>query len=48
MRALARGRSQLTYPAFYRAFGIAQALAPTLMGRFAGRAGSGYRRPPES
>jgi uncharacterized protein len=48
MRALERRRSQLTYPAFYRVFGIAQALAPSLMGAFAGRAGAGYRRPPET
>ena len=44
MRALERRRSQLTFPAFYRAFGIAQALAPTLMLRISGRAGSGYKR----
>jgi NAD(P)-dependent dehydrogenase (short-subunit alcohol dehydrogenase family) len=44
MRALERRRDQLTYPAFYRVFGIAQALAPTLMLRVSGRAGSGYKR----
>ena len=48
MRALERRREQLTYPAFYRAFGIAQAIAPTLMLRVSSRAGSGYKRPDET
>ena len=39
--AIASGRKQLTYPAFYRVFGILQALAPSLLARIGG---SGYRR----
>jgi NAD(P)-dependent dehydrogenase (short-subunit alcohol dehydrogenase family) len=35
--ALPRRRRELTYPAFYRVFGIAQAVAPGLLGRFAAR-----------
>jgi hypothetical protein len=42
--ALRRRRAELTYPRFYRVFGVAQALAPALVRRFAGRA-RGYRRP---
>ena len=36
-------RPELTYPRFYRTFGVAQALAPGLLGRFASRSRSGYR-----
>jgi NAD(P)-dependent dehydrogenase (short-subunit alcohol dehydrogenase family) len=43
-RGLARRKGELTYPRLYRAFAIVQALAPTLVGRVASRAGSGYRR----
>ena len=38
---IASGRKQLTYPAFYRVFGILQALAPSLLARIGG---SGYRK----
>jgi len=44
VRGVESGRSELTFPAFYRVFGIAQSLAPSLLGRFAGRSGGGYRR----
>ena len=47
VRALERRRSQLTYPAFYRVFGIAQVLAPTLLGRISARS-RGYRRPTDA
>jgi NAD(P)-dependent dehydrogenase (short-subunit alcohol dehydrogenase family) len=43
--ALPRRRRELTYPAFYRVFGIAQAVAPALLGRFAARSRGGYRQP---
>jgi hypothetical protein len=39
--AIESGRKQVTYPAFYRVFGILQALAPSLLGRIGG---SGYRK----
>ena len=39
--AIASGRTQLTYPAFYRVFGILQVLAPSLLARIGG---SGYRK----
>jgi len=39
--ALASGRTQLTYPGFYRVFGILQAVAPSLLGRVGG---SSYRK----
>lgn len=39
--AIASGRKQLTYPAFYRVFGVVQALAPSLLARIGG---SGYRK----
>ena len=38
---IASGRKQLTYPAFYRVFGILQAVAPSLLTRIGG---SGYRK----
>jgi len=38
---IASGRKQLTYPAFYRLFGILQAVAPSLLARIGA---SGYRR----
>jgi len=41
VKAIEGRRSELTYPAFYRVFGILQALAPTLLSRVGGR--SGYR-----
>jgi uncharacterized protein len=43
VRAIERRRPELTYPRWYRSFGIAQALAPGLLGRFASRSRSGYR-----
>jgi NAD(P)-dependent dehydrogenase (short-subunit alcohol dehydrogenase family) len=42
--AIGRRRAELTYPRFYRVFGIAQALSPALVRGFSGRA-RGYRRP---
>ena len=39
--AIESGRTQLTYPAFYRGFGVLQALAPSLLARIGG---SGYRK----
>ena len=39
--AIASGRKQLTYPAFYRVFGVIQAVAPSLLARIGG---SGYRK----
>ena len=42
--ALDKRRAELTYPRFYRVFGIAQAVAPTLVRRFAGRARGYVRR----
>jgi NAD(P)-dependent dehydrogenase (short-subunit alcohol dehydrogenase family) len=44
VHALARRRSQLTWPRFYRVFGVVQTLAPALLGRVSGRS-RGYRRP---
>jgi NAD(P)-dependent dehydrogenase (short-subunit alcohol dehydrogenase family) len=44
VKALERRRSQLTYPAFYRFFGVAQAVAPSLLGRVSARS-RGYRKP---
>ena len=41
--AVAHRRTELTYPRFYRTFGLAQAIAPTLLGRFAARSRGGYR-----
>jgi uncharacterized protein len=41
VEAIASGRKQLTFPAFYRVFGILQALAPSVLARIGG---SGYRR----
>jgi hypothetical protein len=40
VKAIDSRRAQLTYPAFYRIFGILQAVAPSLLSRL-GR--SGYR-----
>ena len=41
--AVERRRPELTYPRWYRTFGVAQSLAPGLLGRFASRSRSGYR-----
>ena len=41
VNAIASGRKQLSYPAFYRVFGILQAVAPSLLARIGG---SGYRK----
>jgi NAD(P)-dependent dehydrogenase (short-subunit alcohol dehydrogenase family) len=41
--AVAHRRSELTYPSFYRAFALAQAMAPSLLARFAARSCGGYR-----
>ena len=43
--AIESGRTQLTYPGFYRVFGILQAVAPSLLARIGG---SGYRKPPSA
>jgi hypothetical protein len=43
VHAVERRRPELTYPRWYRTFGVAQAVAPGLLGRFASRSRSGYR-----
>jgi uncharacterized protein len=43
IHAVERRRPELTYPRWYRTFGVAQAVAPGLLGRFASRSRSGYR-----
>ena len=48
VHAVGRRRPELTYPRWYRTFGVAQAVAPGLLGRFASRSRSGYRSTPKS
>lgn len=43
VQALGKRRSQLTFPRFYRVFGVAQALAPSLLERVSARGRGGYR-----
>ena len=43
VHAIERRRLELTYPRFYRTFGVAQALRPGPRARFASRSRSGYR-----